>query len=248
MENNSINKPNGLLGLFDDKKANYLLIILLALDLVFVIIHYVNALTPLLNSEMFSIGIDNGYAEIFQYLKFSLIIFLFGCLIKRTGTSNYLAWILVFLYLLIDDSIRIHDRFGSYIAWKLTFEPPFGLRLMDVGELIVSVMAGSVLIAILSLAYKKGTILFRKISENIFTLLVIMAFFGVGMDMLHMIIIDKIPETYYRAVNSLLGLVEDGGEMVSVSFILFYCYYLNIRTGVPDLFVRDFLNCKKKTV
>lgn len=243
-----MNKPTGFFRLFDDKKANKFLIILLVLDLVFFIIHYVNALTPLLSSEKFSIGIDNGYAEIFQYFKFAFIIVLLGSLIKKTGIWNYLSWILVFAYLLIDDSIRIHDRYGSYIAGRLTFEPPFGLRLMDIGELMVSVMVGTVLIAFLYLTYKKGTILYRKISENIFTLLVILAFFGVGMDMIHMIIIDKVPETYYRGVNSILGLLEDGGEMISVSFILFYCYYLNNKNGVTDLFVRDIFNPKQKMV
>ena len=84
-----MNRPSMLQRLFNDSKTNKLLIILLALDLAFVAIHYVNALTNLLNSEKFSIGIDNGYAEIFQYFKFAAIIILFAFLIKKTGTGNW---------------------------------------------------------------------------------------------------------------------------------------------------------------
>ncbi len=235
------NKPSlqQYLAFFHDKKASRFLIILLSIDLIFVILHYINALTPLLDSDRFSIGIDNGYAEIFQYTKFFSVIVFLIYILKKTNTIQYLAWIILFGYLLIDDSIRIHDRFGSHVALKLNFDPPFGLRLMDLGELAVSVFSGIILISIIFWAYQKGSLLFRSVSRDLFLLLFILVFFGVGMDMIHMIIIDKVPENMLRGVNSLLGLFEDGGEMVSLSFILWYTYFVKIKEGKPEAFLCD---------
>lgn len=225
--------------LLDDRKANKFLILLITLDLVFIVIHYINALTPLLNSDKFSIGIDNGYAEIFQYMKFASVIMFLFLIIKKTGTKSYLAWILIFAYMLVDDSVRIHDRFGSYIAMNLDFSPPFGLRLLDIGELVVSAIAGLILVPVIVFSYIKGTTLFKKNSENLIVLLCLMVFFGIGMDMIHMMIIDKVPDNLLRGVNSILGLLEDGGEMIAASLILWYSYLLERRNGDPGVYIRD---------
>jgi len=239
MKNKTLSNVSLWIKYYNNKKANKLLILLLSLDLGFIIIHYINALTPLLDNDNFSIGIDNSFAEFFQYFKFASVIVFIIMIIRKTGTKHYLAWILIFAYLLIDDSIRIHDRFGSHIALKMNFNPPFGLRLMDLGELAVSVFSGIILISIIFRAYQKGSLLFRNVSKDLFILLFILVFFGVGMDMIHMIIIDKVPESMLRGVNSLLGLFEDGGEMVSMSLILWYTYFVMLKDGKPEAFFCD---------
>jgi hypothetical protein len=233
-----MSKRTAFFKLLGDIKATRFLIILLTLDLVFVVIHYLNALSPLLDNDKFSIGIDNGYAEIFQYVKFASVIILMTLILKKTGKRSYLAWILIFLYMLIDDSIRIHDRFGSYIALNLDFNPPFGLRLLDIGELVVSAIAGLILIPVIVFTYIKGNILFKKNSENLIALLCLLVFFGIGMDMIHMMIIDKVPDNLLRGVNSILGLLEDGGEMIAASLILWYSYLLERRNGDPGVYIR----------
>jgi hypothetical protein len=230
---------NAFFTLLYDKKANNFLILLIMLDLVFFVIHYINALTPLLNSDKFSIGIDRGYAEIFQYIKFASVIILMALILKKTGTKSYLAWILVFAYLLVDDSVRLHDRFGSYVAINLNFDPPFGMRLLDIGELLVSACAALILIPALVMAYKRGSTLFKENSENLILLLGLLVFFGIGMDMIHVAIISKIPENLMRGVNSILGLLEDGGEMLSASLILWYSFLLMRRNGDPGVYIRD---------
>jgi len=227
------------LRLLKDSKANRLLIILISFDVIFFVIHYINALTPLLNNDKFSIGIDHGYAEIFQYIKFASVIIFLIFVLKKTGTRSYLVWIIVFSYLLVDDSIRLHDRFGSYIAMNLDFNPPFGMRLLDVGELLVSACAALILVPSLVLAYRYGSPLFKKNSENLMLLLCLLVFFGIGMDMIHIAIISKIPDTLLRGVNSILGLMEDGGEMVSASLILWYAYLLKRKKGDPGVYIRD---------
>ena len=52
-------------------------------------------------------------------------------------------------YLLIDDSQQIHEIYGLTIADALGFQPAFGLRPQDFGELIVTALAaGPLLVAI----------------------------------------------------------------------------------------------------
>lgn len=243
-----MSKLDGFFKLLDDKKANKLLILLISLDFIFFIIHYINALTPLLNNDMFSIGVDHSYAEIFQYIKYASVIIFLIFILRKTGTRAYLAWILVFLYLLVDDSIRLHDRFGSYIAWNFDFNPPFGLRLLDIGELLVSTCAALILIPSLIFAYMRGSSLFKKNSENLGVLFCMLVFFGIGMDMIHVAIISRIPEDLVRGFNSILGLLEDGGEMISASIILWYAYFLNMKNGDPGVYIRDFFKKTPQTI
>jgi hypothetical protein len=121
----------------------------------------------LLGNPDLMLGMDGGYAEIFQYGKeFGiLLVLLFGFLKNRT--LILLGWQTLFVYLLLDDALRLHERLGKSLAAFLHLSPLAGLRARDVGELLISACVGSLIIGLLSLGYCYASSRLRKMSQHL---------------------------------------------------------------------------------
>ncbi|MFQ5635190.1 MAG: hypothetical protein ACE5G3_07655 [Gammaproteobacteria bacterium] len=212
----------------NERSASLVLLLLILADLVFIALHFVEALTPLLQGSLYSLERDGGYPEVYQYLKWFWIVVLLLYLAKSRKSFGYTAWVLVFTYFLLDDAMSIHEGVGRTIAGRLSVTPPFGLRLQDLGELAVSAIAGVVLSAVVAWAYLSESRSFRKASQDMLILLLALVFFGVLIDMLHMALqLD-------RDQQLVAGAVEDGGEMVVASIIFWYVFLLSVRADRTD--------------
>lgn len=217
------------------RRTSILLKLLLCGDLAFFILHFVFALIPGLDNPMFSVEHDKGYPELYQYVKYVWIIVFLVYLALKNRSLQYVSWALVFTYALADDSFQIHENVGGLVAKNLHFAPPFGLRLQDFGELAVSATAGVILLPLLVWAYKSGSQMFRKVFQDMSLLMLALAFFGVVVDMVH-------SATHLgRKVELILGFVEDGGEMLVVSFILWYVFLLKERGNKVSCYLCDLL-------
>lgn len=199
-----------------ERSATLFLALLVAGDLLFIALHVVNLKFRM--DKLLNIGLDRGYAEFYQYVKFFWICIMLIYASYKWASKHYIAWVLLFTYLLLDDALRIHEIFGSHIATNLSLTPIFNLRLQDYGELAVSAISGSVLIIPLLWAYKKGSRTFRRISHDLALFIALLFFFGVVADMAHTAI------RHWRRVGYLFGIIEDGGEMLTVSLILWYVF------------------------
>jgi hypothetical protein len=131
--------------------------------------------------------------------------------------------------------MKIHELAGQSIKAHFNFTPHFGLRLQDFGELAITATAGILLFLPLVWAYRKGTQIFRKISLDIGLLVLVLVFFGVVIDMMH----QAVHLGY--SVYFIIGFVEDGGEMLAVSLILWYIFLLNVRGTNADCYLCDFV-------
>lgn len=209
----------------DARNATTFLVLLLAIDLAFIFLYFVIYLTDLMNNPLFSLEKDRGYPEIYQYIKAFWIVILLVLVLSKTRLIGYAAWSLLFLYLLLDDALGIHESFGHYIAVEMAFSPAIGLRARDFGELAVSAIAATLFLIPLALFYVRGSGAFRTASEHLLLLLVALAFFGVIVDMLHVAV-----QLGWK-VQFLLGVVEDGGEMIVMSIMAAYVFLLHGRDG-----------------
>lgn len=207
------------------------LLLLLCIDFSFISYHSMLLLSPLLDDSLFSLEKDQGYPEMFQYVKWFWIIILFTYLSIKRRSLCFSAWGVFFTYLLFDDAVEIHERVGGLIAGHLTMTPPFGLRLLDIGELAVTAAAGIVLLSFVSVAYVYGSKAFKKISHDLLFLVFILAFFGVFVDMLHI--------TWTS--NTVLGVIEDGGEMIVASIMCWYVFLLSVRDENVTTYLLDFI-------
>jgi hypothetical protein len=162
---------------------------------------------------MLTIDFDRGYPEMYQYMKFFWITLLLLYVSLENKSFNYAAIAVVFGYFLCDDALQIHERLGRHIAAHLNFVPILGLRNADFGELAASAIAGILLLPLLIWAYRSGSRVYRKAFQDIIFLVFILGFFGIVVDMMH------ISARSNGEVRLVLGMIEDGGEMLSVSFI-----------------------------
>lgn len=199
--------------------ATAFLLLLLAADIAFTLLHFLR-LEGFVDSELFSLETDRGYSEVYQYLKVLSIVALLFFVLTRTRVAGYGVWFLLFLYLLLDDALSIHEEFGGYLAANLGFVPALGLRAQDFGELAVSTGVFIVFLTMLSLFYVRGSETFQEVSRHLLVMLVALAFFGIFVDMLHVAV-----DLGWK-ISFLLGVVEDGGELLVMSIMAWYVFLL----------------------
>ncbi|PVV10335.1 MAG: hypothetical protein B6D82_12620 [gamma proteobacterium symbiont of Ctena orbiculata] len=196
------------------KGSTKLLILLLLADLAFIVVHIIFELF-LKSNTLFSINRDLGYAEVYQYIKEFWILVLLFVLAVKSKRLIYFSWSVLFLYLLLDDSLQLHENIGSYLANHHQLQPVFRLRAQDLGELMVFVSVGFLLFSFVGGAYFYSDDSGKEISKHLFILVISLAFFGGLVDMLHIAVSFGKP---------VFALIEDGGEMIIMSIIVWYVF------------------------
>lgn len=218
-----------------EHSATIFLVLLLIGDLTYIALHLVEKFTPFLQNSLLSIERDRGYAEMYQYLKLIWIAILFFYISLQKKFLGYMAWVLVFTYFFFDDALHIHELLGEYIAGQFSITHAFGLRMQDYGELTVSAIAGISLLSLVAWAYRRGSQDFKNKSKDILLLIGALIFFGVVVDMAHIAI------QVGWLVTFILGVIEDGGEMVVVTLILWYTFLLSMRHKTAKAYLCDLI-------
>ncbi len=199
-------------------------LLLVSADTAFVIVHLVHELSPFLSNSLYSLETDRGYSEIFQYVKTYWIVIMLAALWRRTRECVYVTWMLLYAYLLCDDAFRIHERGGDAIARHWGYESALGLRAQDFGELTASGVFGLAFLALIGIMYLRSSCDARNASKDLTLLFSVIVFFGVIIDMLHIVAGDG----YGKVV---FGVAEDGGEMFAMSVVCWYVLNLVQRRG-----------------
>jgi len=227
------------LGNFNEHSALLLLSLLVGADLVFFAIQFLLPFFPSMgNNPLLFIQKDGGYPEMYQYLKWFWIIILLIYMVKLKRSFCYGAWALVFTYFLCDDALRTREVIASKIAQKLSIIPPFGLRLQDLGELAVAGVVCALMVVLIALACWYGSKAFRKYSCDMLLLIVLLAFFGVFADLGYIILF----QLFDWKVMLIVGVLEEGGEMLVASLILWYVFLQSLRDEYTTVYLCDFMN------
>ncbi len=212
-----------------DFDKNKLLVLLLITDAVFILLHVLNVYTNLLNSSLYLLSRDRGYAEFFQYTKELWIAFLFLFLAVKRKKGIFYVFSLLFLYLMFDDSFTLHENLGQFLAEMFHFQDMLGLRAVDFGELLVSGLVGLLFLAALVLFYFLSDQFSRHIALYMGLFMGMLAFFGVALDMVEVIIPD-------RGIARVFTIIEEGGEMLVMSLITLFVYRIHFTNDVLPLF------------
>jgi len=207
-----------------------LLVLLVVVDFIFIVVHGLHAWSPWLVGGHFSMESDNGLAAIYQYIK---LVWLSGCLalaFVQTRSPVFVGWTLLFGFLLLDDALELHERFGAIIAMSWNLPAILGMRPADLGEIIVAGAIGCAALAMVLITFRRAGTEAQQLSADLMCLLAALALFGVFFDMLHTI-------TYFNApsIAEVFALIEDGGEMLVVSAITAYVFDLTSNAGRPRL-------------
>jgi len=206
----------------DSATALTFVLLLIAADCAFIFLHILLR-TQVLDAPLLSLEKDRGYSEVYQYIKEFWIVLLLMMLLIKNRVIGYGVWAVLFAYVLFDDALSIHETLGAYVSQKLDIDAAFGLRAKDFGELIVSAIAAVILLSPLILLYRHGAPAFRQASRHLLMLLLSLAFFGIFVDMLHVI---------FRGgrLDGVFVMLEEGGEMAVMSLIVGYTFLLNMTT------------------
>lgn len=115
------------------KRSSLLLYLFIATDIVFIIVHIIHKSNqvPSLAYAYYSIEEDKGYAELFQYIKEYWIALLLSFLAVQKRSYLYLCWSLLFFYVLLDDSVQIHEKLGIVVSSQLALVDKFNLRTVS---------------------------------------------------------------------------------------------------------------------
>lgn len=207
-----------------------LLLVLLLVDFGFVVLHGLVGL-HLISDRAFTLTRDRGYAELFQYGKELTLTVLLAYLGRRERSPLFAVWAVLFGYVLLDDSLTIHERLGAAIATGRGWPPLFGLRSVDLGELVVLGVAGGILLLAMATAYRRAAPEPRSFSRVLLLCLGALAFFAVVVDLLHQWAFE------IRWLRIGLDVVEEAGEHVVMSLAVWLTVMAvtrGPRRSVPD--------------
>lgn len=197
------------------------LLLLVAADLAFVFCHVVYVETNLLRGRAFSLEADGGLPEGFQYVKQFWIAAIMFMTARRTRLFVYLSWGAVFLFLLLDDALQLHEQAGLWLSQRYALPQISALRPEDLGELLFAAAVGAAMLVLVGPAVLRKGGAARSVSRDLIILIVLLAVLGVLVDMLHVI-------AYFKGslAAQFLLIIEDGGEMVVISAIAAYAFDL----------------------
>lgn len=205
------------------RQNSKLLALFLFVDIIFISLHIALLLGIIDYNIELSIEKDLGYAEIFQYIKEFFTALILFYLFKHTKAKVYLVWGMLFLYLLLDDSLSIHENLGWKLSQYLNLEGVLGLRPEDLGEVLMLLMVALPFLISLIYIYCQQNPKARKITSIYLLLMSILLFFAIFVDSLHVI---------YNENKNVFAVIEDGGEMLTMTVV--FIYTLSLRKVITN--------------
>jgi hypothetical protein len=201
------------------KESKEFLWLLISADVLFIILGILHVYSGFFLDNDFSLDKDRGFAEVFQYVKEFWIAIMFFWLFINKHQTLYLTWSFLFVYLLIDDSFQLHEKLGIAAADYLGYTSIWKINPKELGELTVFISSGLFFAALIGIVYIYSTDNTRKICRNLLWILAVFAFFGVVVDAIHAMLHDT-------RLYVIVGILEDGGELLPISVICWYVFRL----------------------
>lgn len=201
----------------DRDRDTTLLMLFVGADIAFMALHLLHTYSGFFTDSQFSLAKERGFAETFQYLKEGWIGTMLIWFTLTTPNLLYPSWSLLFGYLLIDDLFEIHEGLGARIVGHFELPPMFALRPQDFGEVAVTASAAVLFSVLIGVGHYRGDPAARSFSRSLLGRLLLLVFFGVVVDMINVMIVHPV-------WTLALGVVEEGGEMVMMSVIVWFVY------------------------
>lgn len=207
------------------RAAALVLGLLLAIDLGFILFHILFvAPHPVAEQgalRRFSLYEDGGIPEQVQYLKWaalSVLLFRFG---RSMPNPLALSLALVFALVMLDDALQLHEGLGRTLSEGIPRTAVRPFRPQDIGELGGWAVLGSAALVALVLGWRRSGPDQRRMLLPIGVLFVALVGVGVGLDLIHSALPRVIDAPGLRAfLGQATGILEDGGEMVIASLLI----------------------------
>lgn len=159
---------------------------------------------------------DGSHLEVWGHIKLFATSAILIALAFSYRSLLLAAWGAVLLLIKVDDLFQIHEQVGEVFVVKLGLEGGFGLRPQDFGELLAWAILGTVALLVLLIGHIRTGPWERRQSLFFAGILALLAVFAVGVDMLHIIVHDRLSYLALHAVT----LAETAGEIIPMSLFL----------------------------
>lgn len=197
---------------------------LVAVDMLLIGAHVVLGATQPRIPPAFNIAYDFSLGESFNYAKWSAVVIALVAVATARRAPGLLAVALAFVFILADDSLQLHERFGHALA-SGALGPELGHAFsQDAGELAAMACIGTVLLVPLGWTYLREGAAGRAEMRVLVGLIALLAVFAAGVDQAHGL---------FRGLPygiQIADLLEDGGEMLVGSLIAAHALAL-VRLG-----------------
>jgi hypothetical protein len=166
---------------------------------------------------------DWALPEIYGYVEWSVIIVSLLWLTVRESWFAPFRWAIVFLIVLIDDTMQVHETLGGKLAELLPFPAFLQSHAQDIGELMVFGTMGLLAVALTAPLFFSSDLYTRAISKRFGMIILFLVFFGVFLDFVHQLISGFTYGTFVgKFLPQIFAVLEDGGEMIVASFATAY--------------------------
>lgn len=152
---------------------------------------------------------EGSYGEIFQYVKEAVVALSLLVVFLRTRAPLASIGAILFGSILLDDLLAIHERIGFFLKQNMAPLVPL-FRWQSVNEAIFFATLGGLFTLFSARAYRHSSYVERQVAHIFLVLLALLALSGIGFDLLHAL---------FKS-SQLLPILEDGGEMLTMSALL----------------------------
>ncbi|MEP2971595.1 MAG: hypothetical protein ABJP04_05190 [Hyphomicrobiales bacterium] len=163
---------------------------------------------------------DYSASEFFGYLNLLGAAWFLFATFKKMRHPLLMSWAIIFMILLADDALQIHEFGGEWVAEFFTFDQLAGIAVHHIGELLVWLALGmmSLMVLLYGVFESKGDEL--RYNGFFFFVVLGLVFCGVGIDLVSSFDYFQNTEEGGALANILYGfflIAEDGGELVFMS-------------------------------
>lgn len=202
------------------------LITLVFIDLVLIALHIcAGAIFDKIPLRL-NIAFDHSIAEFFGYAKWSVIIVLLWLTSRRTRNLALLSCAALFIVMLADDALQIHETFGAAVVRADAVSEVSWAQAQTLAELAVWAGLAVLLMPVVLLGFVKSSRAQWVPALRFIGLIALFAVFGGVIDALHK------PIAGIPFGPQLADLVEDGGEMIVSSIIFAHAMWLSNYTSM----------------
>lgn len=160
------------------------------------------------------IDAEGGYPEMFNYLQIGALVWLMLHIFLRVRQPIYASLGIIFVIALADDALELHEQIGGY-AESIGLPAPSFLGAQHFGELLHWLAMGALFIAVLVYGFVRSGGEDRKIGGVFVFWIFVLGFSAAVLDAAHEIFHRSFP-----GADLILGVAEDGGEMLTVALAL----------------------------
>jgi hypothetical protein len=190
---------------------------LVAVDLLLVAVHVAAGLLKRTGTiegwPLWHLGTEGSVPEVFNYLKWAALAAVLAVASRRLGSLLLAVLAALFLLVLLDDSLQFHERAGRMLAGLLGAEDSM---TQAAGEIAYWLATGALFAILIAFGWRASSAAVRRTVLPLACLFGGVVVCGIGFDVLHAL------SPAGSALGAILGILEDGGEMVFASALLAY--------------------------